>query len=135
MLGDGSAREADATALRSGDIFAVAPRTPHALETSAAGGMVLLSISVPVDLGRWGGRGANRLVRGAAGGSMAAGGGEEVASAPEQITLKGQDTPGCLLSSRLRRTAELLTFRLPNNDNRIAPIFDPFRDCTPFTCR
>ena len=135
MLGEGSAREADATSLRSGDIFAVAPRTPHALETSEAGGMVLLSISVPVDLGRWGGRGANRLVRGAAGGSMAAGGGEEVDPAPEQITLKGQDTPGCLLSSRLRRTAELLTFRLPNNDNRIAPIFDPFRDCTPFTCR
>ena len=71
-------------------------------------------------------------------GGAAGSGGPAPASAdpaPEQITLKGQDTPGCLLSSRLRRTAELLTFRLPNNDNRIAPIFDPFRDCTPFTCR
>uniref|UniRef100_A0A7S2WXH9 Cupin type-2 domain-containing protein n=1 Tax=Chloropicon primus TaxID=1764295 RepID=A0A7S2WXH9_9CHLO len=53
---------------------------------------------------------------------------------PAQIKLKQQETESCLLSSRLRRTAELLTFQLPSMNNRIAPVFDPFRDCTPFTC-
>ena len=53
---------------------------------------------------------------------------------PPQIKQKHQDTQSCLLSSRLRRTAELLTFRLPDTKTRIAPVFDPFRDCTPFTC-
>ena len=28
-----------------------------------------------------------------------------------------------------------MTFHLPDQRlNRIAPVFDPFRDCTPFTC-
>jgi mannose-6-phosphate isomerase-like protein (cupin superfamily) len=54
---------------------------------------------------------------------------------PVQILEKHMETESCLLSSRLRRTTELLTFQLPNNTkNRIAPVFDPFRDCTPFTC-
>ena len=140
----------DVVDLRSGDIFVVAPRVPYTIETttgialgskgedSAAGGhegsaggekpMVMVSISVSVNL-------VAHKDRRRAPDSGTGADGRTLGDLPIQIKLNHQETESCLLSSRLRRTAELLTFQLPNNTgNRIAPVFDPFRDCTPFTC-
>ena len=90
--------------------------------------MVMVSISVSVNL-------VAHKDRRRAPDSGAGADGRTPGDLPIQIKLNHQETESCLLSSRLRRTAELLTFQLPNNTgNRIAPVFDPFRDCTPFTC-
>ena len=138
LNGKGEVLDDTVVTLNSGDIFVLAPSVPYIIETNdekeeEEGGegekeltpMAMLSISVPSSL--LGHQSHSR--------PSAAHASSERERMPEQIRLNHQETEGCLLSSRLRRTTELLTFQLPNgNKNRIAPVFDPFRDCTPFTC-
>mmetsp|Transcript_29145 Transcript_29145/g.61611 ORF Transcript_29145/g.61611 Transcript_29145/m.61611 type:complete len:500 (+) Transcript_29145:80-1579(+) len=157
-LGDRRASDggssSSAVDLQSGDIFALAPRVRYSIESgaivaqaaaeegeraNAAAGtpLAMLSITVPVSLTDY------RVARAEVNQGMAGAGKankeeeeeEEESVLPAQIKFRNQEAESCLLSSRLRHAAELLTFQLPNNSkNRIAPVFDPFRDCTPFTC-
>ena len=132
--------------LHSGDIFVLAPRTPYYIETSMGDAscepLALLSISVPVTLLAYSNSSSNKNLtkndqdrRAGTTSRMVSEPPFSRGEMPMQILEKHMETESCLLSSRLRRTTELLTFQLPNNTkNRIAPVFDPFRDCTPFTC-
>ncbi len=134
-LGDNGAGEAAKPAKHAKEVKQVDDGVAAAL--ALEGPLALLSITVPVSLADY--RIAGGLGPAAGRGKLQEEEGEGIRGdlvVPAQIKSRNQETASCLLSSRLRHAAELLTFQLPNNsNNRIAPVFDPFRDCTPFTCR
>jgi len=101
--------EDDSLKLTAGDFFVVAPNCPYYIGASSS--LLMLSVSINTV--------SNERQK------------------PKQIIEaleSNADSLGCLVSSRLRSTKDLLTFQLPNQRSRIALVFDPFRDCIPFTC-
>ena len=131
MRGEGvldcGASNADGVPLRlsCGDFFVIAPGLDHSIACTSnnARSLDVLSVSVPL------------------GNDREFAHGEWDDRTPVTNAMLSMEEEGCLIGLRRRKMDELATFQLSDDgapagapSNRIAPVFDPFRDCTPFTC-